>query len=122
VFTACYRLEAAGRTWRDRLIEVEGPAVATPDEAAARWAAVVPGSRGMIAGDPVGQVALAAAVGERAQWREAGLLAGTVAVLAAERATSESTPPHALHPLYVRRPDAEVARDRRLAASKDSGR
>jgi tRNA threonylcarbamoyladenosine biosynthesis protein TsaB len=41
------------------------------------------------------------------------LLAGAVAVLAAERvAAGESPPPDAIRPLYVRRPDAELARER----------
>jgi tRNA A37 threonylcarbamoyladenosine modification protein TsaB len=31
-------------------------------------------------------------------------------------------PPHAVRPLYVRRPDAEIARDRRAAATDPDGR
>jgi tRNA threonylcarbamoyladenosine biosynthesis protein TsaB len=43
------------------------------------------------------------------------LLAGTIAVLGAARAaTGECPPPHAIRPLYVRRPDAELARDARV--------
>ena len=42
------------------------------------------------------------------------LLAGAIATLAFERAQQgELPPPHAIRPLYVRRPDAELARDRR---------
>ena len=42
------------------------------------------------------------------------LLAGAVARLALARAEAgELPPPHAIRPLYVRRPDAELARDRR---------
>ncbi len=41
------------------------------------------------------------------------LLAGAIATLAHERARAgELPPPHAIRPLYVRRPDAELARDR----------
>jgi tRNA threonylcarbamoyladenosine biosynthesis protein TsaB len=40
------------------------------------------------------------------------LLAGTIAALAAVRADAYS-PPHAIRPLYVRRTDAELARDAR---------
>jgi tRNA threonylcarbamoyladenosine biosynthesis protein TsaB len=42
------------------------------------------------------------------------LLAGAIATLAHARAAAgELPPPHAIRPLYVRRPDAELARDRR---------
>jgi len=44
------------------------------------------------------------------------LLAGTIAVLGgAAAAAGECSPPHAIRPLYVRRPDAEIARDARSA-------
>jgi tRNA threonylcarbamoyladenosine biosynthesis protein TsaB len=43
-------------------------------------------------------------------------LAGTIARLAAAAAAAgEQPPPHAIRPLYVRRPDPELARDARLA-------
>lgn len=43
------------------------------------------------------------------------LLAGAIAALAFDRAEAgELPPPHAIRPIYVRRPDAELARDRRL--------
>jgi tRNA threonylcarbamoyladenosine biosynthesis protein TsaB len=42
------------------------------------------------------------------------LLAGTIATLASDAARAgELPPPHAIRPLYVRRPDAELARDAR---------
>jgi tRNA threonylcarbamoyladenosine biosynthesis protein TsaB len=42
------------------------------------------------------------------------LIAGVVAQIASGRfARGEAPPPHAIRPLYVRRPDAELARDRR---------
>jgi tRNA threonylcarbamoyladenosine biosynthesis protein TsaB len=42
------------------------------------------------------------------------LIAGAVATLARTRADAgERPPPHAIRPLYVRRPDAELAKDRR---------
>jgi len=42
------------------------------------------------------------------------LIAGVVAHLAHDRRmTGEAPPPHAIRPVYVRRPDAELARDRR---------
>jgi tRNA threonylcarbamoyladenosine biosynthesis protein TsaB len=47
-------------------------------------------------------------------WLPAEPLAGVIAAIAAERfAHGKAGAPHAIRPLYVRRPDAEVARDRR---------
>ena len=40
-------------------------------------------------------------------------LAPTVALLAQSRAADAATAPHAIRPVYVRRPDAELARERR---------
>jgi tRNA threonylcarbamoyladenosine biosynthesis protein TsaB len=46
----------------------------------------------------------------------APLLAGTIALLAAEAARrGECPPPHAIRPLYVRRSDAELVRDARAS-------
>jgi tRNA A37 threonylcarbamoyladenosine modification protein TsaB len=42
------------------------------------------------------------------------LIAGAISCIAHARAArGESPPPHAIGPLYVRRPDAELARERR---------
>jgi hypothetical protein len=47
------------------------------------------------------------------------VLAGVIAALAeAADARGLAGPPHALRPLYVRRPDAELARDRARAAPR----
>jgi tRNA threonylcarbamoyladenosine biosynthesis protein TsaB len=43
------------------------------------------------------------------------LLAGTIALLARATAAAVYSPPHAIRPLYVRRTDAELARDARAA-------
>jgi tRNA threonylcarbamoyladenosine biosynthesis protein TsaB len=59
--------------------------------------------------------AISAALGNRAQFTEpvAPLLAGAMATLAArEFRTGQRPLPHAIRPLYVRRSDAELARDR----------
>ncbi|MBM3819243.1 MAG: tRNA (adenosine(37)-N6)-threonylcarbamoyltransferase complex dimerization subunit type 1 TsaB [Acidimicrobiia bacterium] len=55
-------------------------------------------------------------IGERAQFAEAIAppLAGTIARLATDAARAgETPPPHAIRPLYVRRPDPVLARERR---------
>lgn len=47
---------------------------------------------------------------------EVPTLAGAVGRIAAN-ASGRAVPPHAIAPLYIRRPDAEIARDRRLDRS-----
>jgi tRNA threonylcarbamoyladenosine biosynthesis protein TsaB len=124
VFTALYRTSDSAGVSGTRLVEVEPPAVGSPEATVARWSEVTAGSTCVVAGDSVGRLALAAGLGGRAVFHEASLLAGTVATLAAERAAAgEAARPHALQPLYVRRPDAEAARERRLAGgAPEAGR
>lgn len=116
VFTALYSRARAG----DTLVEVDGPSVARPEHTAARWADLAPDGRVAIAGTAVRATAdvLESTLGERVSLDEGGLLlAGVVAGLAAERAArNEAVLPHALQPLYVRRPDAELARERASSA------
>ncbi|HET7620229.1 MAG TPA: tRNA (adenosine(37)-N6)-threonylcarbamoyltransferase complex dimerization subunit type 1 TsaB [Vicinamibacterales bacterium] len=58
---------------------------------------------------------IAGAAGIDADVRAVPLLAGAIAAIAAED-EGRAVPPHALVPLYVRRPDAEIARERRHGA------
>jgi tRNA A37 threonylcarbamoyladenosine modification protein TsaB len=110
VFAALYRVANAPLFDPDRLVELEAPFVGSPDETWARWS--------------TGSETPAVVIGDGAlRYREAisgagvepsPLLAGAVGVIAAHRAArGESVHPAAIHPLYVRRPDAEVARDAR---------
>jgi tRNA A37 threonylcarbamoyladenosine modification protein TsaB len=58
---------------------------------------------------------ISAALGNRAEFTEpvAPLLAGAMGTLAAREFRAGQRPlPHAIRPLYVRRSDAELARDR----------
>jgi tRNA A37 threonylcarbamoyladenosine modification protein TsaB len=49
-------------------------------------------------------------------------LAPAIAAIAQRRAEQGlAVPPHAVKPVYVRRPDAELARDRRLGAALSGG-
>lgn len=113
VFSALYGRRGAGP-----LEEVGAPRVGSAPEVASAWAAVVGRARLILCGD--------AAVEGREAWSPAerdaivavpGVpLAGVMAEIGARRAAvGEAGPPHAVQPLYVRRPDAEVARDRALA-------
>jgi hypothetical protein len=62
-------------------------------------------------GVPRTRALLEEAFGRSVRLREPGPLAGTLAALAAARPEA-ATRPHAVMPIYVRRPDAELARDR----------
>jgi tRNA threonylcarbamoyladenosine biosynthesis protein TsaB len=106
VFTALYRGE--------RL--VDGPVAEPPDVTLSRWAALGGGLPIVFVGG--GALLYASAIGTRLPGRSrivdpTPLLAPAVARLAERRARSgAATAPEALQPLYVRRSDAEIARDR----------
>jgi tRNA threonylcarbamoyladenosine biosynthesis protein TsaB len=121
VFTTLHRVAPPGTPEASEvpgLTTVESPAVGTLDDVLDRWRPIVAGQRLVLAGDR--------GVLEAGEWSRlcapvdpvpADVLAPAIAVLAAHRgARGEAGPPHALRPLYVRRPDAEVARDRRRAS------
>ena len=99
---------------------VEAPAVASPEATLARWSGFVSGRRVLFAGGGAVryQQAIAAALGNRGLTvPRVPVLAAVIAELAeAAAARGLAAPPHALRPLYVRRPDAELARDRARAA------
>jgi tRNA A37 threonylcarbamoyladenosine modification protein TsaB len=115
VFTALY--EASSGTALEIL---EPAAVDAPAAAFARWVARL-GERPLLA---VGEGAvryadvLRAAI-PRARLVEPGEPLAAVAGRLAQVAHREgrSGPPHAIRPLYVRRPDAELARERRIATA-----
>ena len=102
VYTANY---VAGRS-------VAGPTVGTPQTALSQLETAPT----LFIGDGAGTYAeLIEAVGVHARVAEppAPLIAGAIGRLATELAdTGHRPPPHAIRPLYVRRPDAELARDR----------
>lgn len=111
VFAAAFGRPGTGSWPLDDLTAVT---VAAPDAVAAAWRSMWP---------PDAPVLL----GPGAPGREAAAAAGWVVVSAADplavpvgrigwslHQAGGSGPPHALAPLYVRRPDAEVERDRRL--------
>ena len=94
-------------------VEVESPSVEKPQALLARIAAPT-----LFIGDaiPVYADLIRRACGERARFAEppAPALAGTIARMATEFARSGHLPgPEEIRPLYVRRPDAELARDAR---------
>jgi tRNA threonylcarbamoyladenosine biosynthesis protein TsaB len=108
VFSALYRVTAAPLFAPERLIELEPPAVGDPGAVWTRWRRFAEPSA--IVGD--GAVQYASAIGEGARVIEPPTLAGIIGRVAAVRAArGDSVTPAGVQPLYVRRPDAEIARD-----------
>jgi tRNA threonylcarbamoyladenosine biosynthesis protein TsaB len=110
VFAGLYEVTDAPLFDAERLLEVEGPSVGSPAATWARWASefgvpkVVIGDGAVLYRETIGPVRIV----------PPPLLAGAIGLLAvgsARRGTA--VPPAGIHPLYVRRPDAEVARERR---------
>ncbi len=120
VFTALYAVSDGGT-----LAPVEGPEVGPPAAVFERWAALTAGHVLVASGEGAARYseALRVSVPRARVPRPEEPLAAVVARLA-WRAHREgrSGPPHAVRPLYVRRPDAELARDRRAAASAKAPR
>jgi tRNA threonylcarbamoyladenosine biosynthesis protein TsaB len=113
VFTALYRIGDAGTSNGNRLQEIEGPAVGDPQSTLERWMR----DRGVTPAVFVGD----GAVLYQAEIRRAivdarvvppPLLAATIGRLAMARA-SDAMDPAAVRPLYVRKSDAEIARDKK---------
>lgn len=131
VFAALYEVrDAAGappaRGGVPDLVELSAPAAAAPDAVLRRWSKLLRGDNRRLAvvGDAVGP------------WRPSlerslggiGLLASDVPPLAPIAAriavaapSRDAAGPHAVRPVYVRRPDAELARGRRRAAGARPG-
>jgi tRNA threonylcarbamoyladenosine biosynthesis protein TsaB len=120
VFAARYRVVQAAPHGPDgarvrggaQLEALADPIVSPPEPLARTWATDGMGGVFVIGdGVPRTRDLLAACFGADAALREPGPLAGTLATLAAARPDA-ATAPHAVIPIYVRRPDAELARDR----------
>jgi tRNA threonylcarbamoyladenosine biosynthesis protein TsaB len=117
VFAALYAQDEAAT---EPLRPLGAPEVGDPEALAARWASEVPRGGALWASgdaDEPARDALRRAFGAGLVWRDPPPLAGAVARIARRRAPREAGRPHAVHPLYVRRPDAEVARERRERAA-----
>jgi tRNA threonylcarbamoyladenosine biosynthesis protein TsaB len=97
---------------------LETPVAASPAALLERWRAELIARRVVFIGDAVtrDRDAIARAGGERWQMRLPAALAPQIAVLGRRAAAAgKAGPPHALTPLYVRRPDAEIEREKRVA-------
>ena len=112
VFTALYERAPSGA-----VALVDAPAVASAAAAIERWRSFTAGGPILFIGDGAIRYRdeLAAAFGDAAAVvPDAPRLAAVIARLAeGAAARGEAGPPQSIRPLYVRRPDAELARDRR---------
>ena len=116
VFSGLYRVTTRTPFDLQRLDEVEAAAVGSPAATLERWRRIVARVPEVFIGD--GAVlyseAIRAAAGH-ATIVEAPLLAGAIGRLAIVRARNgDAVGPGGVRPLYVRRPDAEIARERTL--------
>ena len=109
IFAALYRVTDAPAFDPDRLVELDPPSVDSPAAIWARWSneLVVPS---VVIGD--GAVLYEAIVTPSRVMRPP-LLAGAIGRLAVSYVRrGGGVHPSAVHPLYVRRPDAEIAREK----------
>jgi tRNA threonylcarbamoyladenosine biosynthesis protein TsaB len=110
VFAALYRVTDAPLFDPDRLVELDAPSVDSPVSTWARWSGGL-GLPAVVIGD--------GAVLYRETIVSAGilpqpLLAGAIGRLAVAYARrGAAVHPSGIHPLYVRRPDAEMTRDKK---------
>ncbi len=88
---------------------VDGPLVAPPDDVLTRWALAT--RRTWFVGD--GAIAYRQLVARYLLLEPTPLIAPAIGLMAAERTQTAPAPgPDTIRPLYIRRPDAELARDR----------
>jgi tRNA threonylcarbamoyladenosine biosynthesis protein TsaB len=119
VFAALYKVTSAPVFDVERLVELEAPTVGNPIAMLDRIANRLADAPVLFVGDGA---TLHAASLERGRPLRTGtlpqpLLAGAIGRMALARATrGETIHPSAVHPLYVRRPDAEVDRERKQKA------
>jgi tRNA threonylcarbamoyladenosine biosynthesis protein TsaB len=114
VFAALYRVTAAAPFSAAQLEELEGPTVGDPSATLARWRLRFPESPAVFGGDGAALYAdTIARAAPAARLAPPVRLAAAVGRLALAR-QSGSIEPGAMRPLYVRRPDAEIARDEKL--------
>lgn len=97
-------------------VAIEPPITGNPEALIEAWRAQLEGRRVLFIGDAVQRDA---AVLGRAGWqsRTPDALSPQLAALARQAFhRGEAGPPHALIPIYVRRPDAEIERERRTGS------
>jgi tRNA threonylcarbamoyladenosine biosynthesis protein TsaB len=113
VFAAAYRVRSASAFSAGRLEEIDGPSVDDPVSTLTRWSGELALTPSVFVGD--GAAAYEADIRRAipgARVVAHPLLAGIIGRLAIDRASSALDPAE-VRPLYVRKPDAEIARDKK---------
>jgi tRNA threonylcarbamoyladenosine biosynthesis protein TsaB len=123
VFSALYRLASAAPFDPDRLVELAGPAVGDPAETLIRWGPNIDRAT-LFVGD--GAVQYGNVLRSRqpdVRIIDAPALAGAIGLMAVagSGAADGTMDPADVRPLYVRRPDAEVERERRDSPHRTQG-
>jgi tRNA threonylcarbamoyladenosine biosynthesis protein TsaB len=114
VFSALYKVAGGPAFSAARLTEIDPAAVASPADTLQRWREF--GATSVFVGD--GAAAYVGVIGDRGRVVPTPLLAGAIGRMALDRARrGETIDPAAVQPLYVRRPDAETARDLKNATN-----
>lgn len=109
VYSALYRVADGASFSESRLVELDAPAVGDPAETLGRWSSSGQAPE-LIIGD--GAELYADRIEGRARMVPAPLLAGAIGAMAIHRARQgQCIDPAGIQPLYIRRPDAEVARE-----------
>jgi tRNA threonylcarbamoyladenosine biosynthesis protein TsaB len=112
VFSALYVIAEAPVYSAARIIELDPPSVGPPAQVLERWSALGRPPAWLI-GD--GATAYAGVVSSQIHVAATPPLAGALGLIAAQRAKAGQTvDPAGIQPLYIRRPDAEIDRERRL--------
>ena len=117
VFSALYRVASPKPFEPERLSELEPAAVGDPAATLARWCREVENPGATIIGDGATLYAdiIRREVGGDVRVLDASPLAGAIGRIATARARcGETVTPSAIRPLYVRRPDAEIARAKQI--------
>jgi tRNA threonylcarbamoyladenosine biosynthesis protein TsaB len=113
VFSALYKVTGPTPFEPGRLAELEPPAVGDPGGTLARWRRDVENPGAIFVGDGAALYAdaIRRSLGSGVSILDAPPLAGAIGRIAAARGRrGETLRPAAIRPLYVRRPDAEIAR------------
>ena len=116
VFAASYCVGSGTVFGPERLIEVEGPSVGDPRATLGRWDSHLRARATVFIGDGAELYTdvIRDCIGPPAVIVGMPLLAAAIGRVAVRRARAgQAIHPAALHPLYVRRPDAEIAQDRK---------
>jgi tRNA threonylcarbamoyladenosine biosynthesis protein TsaB len=112
VFAAIYAVRD-----RSELELQHGPVVGAADDLLTSWADEITGPRTLFVGDAVAEPVSESVPGAVLE-PELPALAPVVARLADEKGLSVAVAPHAIRPVYVRRPDAEIARERGVSLKR----